>query len=67
MSDNGNKLQAFLLVFNGLFMILVLALETFRMEGSSIQNAIFVVLSICAAMYLYVAFNLNKHLKSEAK
>ncbi len=64
MTMNSKRLLAFLLVFNGLFMILMLALETFRMEGASIQSAIFLVLSFCTAMYLYLAFSLNKKLKN---
>ncbi len=64
MTVNSKKLLAFLLVFNGLFMILMLALETFRMEGANIQSAIFLVLSFCTAMYLYLAFSLSKKLKS---
>ncbi len=63
MNVTSNHTLAFLLVFNGLFMILILALETFRMESSIIQNSIYLVLSICTAMYLYLAFSLNKKLK----
>ncbi len=64
MAVNSNKVLAFILVFNGLFMILILALEAFRAEGMTIQSAIFLMLSICTAMYLYLAFSLNKKLKN---